>query len=119
MVDTTGAGDAFHGALAAGVAQGMAWLDLLRFASVAGALCCTKHGAADRHPHPGGGAGAAAWRELKIAPECAIMAAFKEISMSIAETIALCKEILTEHYGVQLRAAALRLHRTRAGNAGK
>lgn len=45
VVDTTGAGDAFHGALAAGVAQGMAWLDLLRCASAAGALCCTKHGA--------------------------------------------------------------------------
>ncbi|MFZ1769218.1 MAG: carbohydrate kinase family protein, partial [Caldilinea sp.] len=42
---TTGAGDAFHGALAAGVAQDMAWEDLLRFASAAGALCCTKHGA--------------------------------------------------------------------------
>lgn len=45
VVDTTGAGDAFHGALAAGLAQAMAWLDLLRFASAAGALCCTKHGA--------------------------------------------------------------------------
>lgn len=45
VVDTTGAGDAFHGALAAGVAQGMAWEEMLRFASAAGALCCTKHGA--------------------------------------------------------------------------
>lgn len=45
VVDTTGAGDTFHGALAAGVARGMPWLDLLRFASAAGALCCTKHGA--------------------------------------------------------------------------
>lgn len=45
VVDTTGAGDAFHGALAAGMAQDMAWEDLLRFASAAGALCCTKHGA--------------------------------------------------------------------------
>ena len=45
VVDTTGAGDTFHGALAAGVAQGMAWTDVLRFASAAGALCCTKHGA--------------------------------------------------------------------------
>ena len=45
VVDTTGAGDTFHGALAAGLAQGMAWLDLLRYASAAGALCCTKHGA--------------------------------------------------------------------------
>jgi len=45
VVDTTGAGDTFHGALAAGAARGMAWLALLRFASAAGALCCTKHGA--------------------------------------------------------------------------
>ena len=45
VVDTTGAGDTFHGALAAGVAQGMAWTQMLRFASAAGALCCTKHGA--------------------------------------------------------------------------
>jgi sulfofructose kinase len=45
VVDTTGAGDAFHGALAAGLAQDMAWAPLLRYASAAGALCCTKHGA--------------------------------------------------------------------------
>ena len=45
VVDTTGAGDTFHGALAAGAARGMAWPELLRFASAAGALCCTKHGA--------------------------------------------------------------------------
>jgi sulfofructose kinase len=45
VVDTTGAGDAFHGALAAGVAQGMEWEELLRFASAAGALCCTRRGA--------------------------------------------------------------------------
>ncbi len=44
-VDTTGAGDTFHGAFAAGVAAGMEWHDLLRYASAAGALCCTKHGA--------------------------------------------------------------------------
>ena len=43
-VDTTGAGDAFHGAFAAGLAQGMAWDDLLRYASAVGALCCTKVG---------------------------------------------------------------------------
>jgi sulfofructose kinase len=44
-VDTTGAGDAFHGAYAAGLAAGMDWGTLLRFASAAGALCCTKLGA--------------------------------------------------------------------------
>ena len=44
-VDTTGAGDTFHGALAAGLAAGMEWTSLLRYASAAGALCCTKHGA--------------------------------------------------------------------------
>lgn len=44
-VDTTGAGDAFHGAFAAAVALGIAWDEVLRYASAAGALCCTKTGA--------------------------------------------------------------------------
>ncbi len=44
-IDTTGAGDAFHGAFAAAVALDMEWLELLRYASAAGALCCTKTGA--------------------------------------------------------------------------
>ncbi len=44
-VDTTGAGDAFHGAFAAAVAMQMNWIDSLRYASAAGALCCTKIGA--------------------------------------------------------------------------
>jgi sulfofructose kinase len=44
-IDTTGAGDAFHGAFAAAVAKGMDWLDILIYSSVAGALCCTKIGA--------------------------------------------------------------------------
>lgn len=44
-IDTTGAGDAFHGAFAVGLAKGLIWIDLLRYASVAGALCCTKIGA--------------------------------------------------------------------------
>ncbi len=44
-VDSTGAGDAFHGAFAAAVSAGMNWLDILRYASAAGALCCTKTGA--------------------------------------------------------------------------
>ena len=44
-VDTTGAGDAFHGAFAAGLAYGKTWEDLLTYASAVGALCCTKYGA--------------------------------------------------------------------------
>jgi sulfofructose kinase len=45
VVDTTGAGDAFHGAFAAGLAKDLRWETLLRYASAAGALCCTGHGA--------------------------------------------------------------------------
>lgn len=44
-VDTTGAGDAFHGAFAAGLSANMDWQDLLYYASTAGAFCCTKLGA--------------------------------------------------------------------------
>ncbi len=44
-IDSTGAGDAFHGAYAAALAQGMAWQDVLTYASAAGAFCCTKAGA--------------------------------------------------------------------------
>lgn len=44
-IDTTGAGDAFHGAFAAALAIGMDWQSLLRYASAAGALCCMKMGA--------------------------------------------------------------------------
>jgi sulfofructose kinase len=44
-VDTTGAGDAFHGAYAAALALELPWLDTLRFASAAGAACCEKLGA--------------------------------------------------------------------------
>ena len=44
-IDTTGAGDAFHGAFAAGLAAGMNWPDLLQYASAAAALCCRKYGA--------------------------------------------------------------------------
>jgi sulfofructose kinase len=44
-IDTTGAGDAFHGAFAAAVAAEMEWPDVLRYAAAAGALCCTKMGA--------------------------------------------------------------------------
>lgn len=45
VIDSTGAGDAFHGAFAAAVSAGMKWLDVLHYASVAGALCCTQMGA--------------------------------------------------------------------------
>ena len=44
-VDTTGAGDAFHGAFAAGLACGKRWAELLTYAAAVGALCCTKYGA--------------------------------------------------------------------------
>ena len=44
-IDTTGAGDAFHGAFAYGISLNMEWHKLLNFASVAGSLCCTKMGA--------------------------------------------------------------------------
>jgi sulfofructose kinase len=44
-VDTTGAGDAFHGAYAAALALGLSWNEVLAYASAAGALCCTKSGA--------------------------------------------------------------------------
>jgi len=44
-VDTTGAGDAFHGAFAAGLAAGLPWPELLHYASLAGAHCCTCLGA--------------------------------------------------------------------------
>ena len=44
-VDSTGAGDAFHGAFAAALSAGMAWDRVLRFASAAGAVCCETLGA--------------------------------------------------------------------------
>jgi sulfofructose kinase len=44
-IDTTGAGDAFHGAFAAAISMHKNWYDSLRYASAAGALCCTKIGA--------------------------------------------------------------------------
>lgn len=44
-IDTTGAGDAFHGAFAAALALGMDWQSLLRYAGAAGTLCCMKMGA--------------------------------------------------------------------------
>jgi ribokinase len=44
VVDTTGAGDAFTGALAVGLAEKMPLLEAVRFARLAGALACTRLG---------------------------------------------------------------------------
>jgi sulfofructose kinase len=44
VVDTTGAGDAFHGAFTLGVADGRAIRDIVRRASAAAALKCTRLG---------------------------------------------------------------------------
>jgi sugar/nucleoside kinase (ribokinase family) len=44
-LDTTGAGDAFHGAYALGLARGLPFADVLHLASAAGALACTRSGA--------------------------------------------------------------------------
>ncbi len=44
-VDSTGAGDAFHGGLAAALAMQKSWNDCLVFASAVAALCCTTIGA--------------------------------------------------------------------------
>ena len=50
-VDSTGAGDAFHGAFAAAISSGLGWQETLRYASAAGALCCTKMGARPGLPY--------------------------------------------------------------------
>lgn len=52
-IDSTGAGDAFHGAFAFGMAERMKWEELLRYASAAGALTCTKLGARNGLPRKG------------------------------------------------------------------
>ncbi|MDP8225548.1 MAG: PfkB family carbohydrate kinase [Candidatus Lernaella stagnicola] len=44
VVDTTGAGDVWHGAFAAGLALGFSLPDILRFASATAALKCTQPG---------------------------------------------------------------------------
>ena len=44
VVDTTGAGDAFHGAFAIGIAEGRPVRDIVRRASAAAALKCTRLG---------------------------------------------------------------------------
>ncbi len=44
-VDTTGAGDVFHGAFAGSLAVGNSWDGMLAYACAAAALCCTRLGA--------------------------------------------------------------------------
>ncbi|MCP5040869.1 MAG: hypothetical protein GY944_07545 [bacterium] len=46
--DTTGAGDVFHGAFAAGLCRGKGFVDARRLASRASALCCTALGGTSR-----------------------------------------------------------------------
>ncbi|MGA4506665.1 ribokinase [Propionibacteriaceae bacterium G1746] len=53
VVDTTGAGDAFCGALAAALAQGATRQDALRSATRAGGACATHVGAQPPLPHAG------------------------------------------------------------------
>jgi len=49
-VDTTGAGDAFNGALAVGLAAGGAWEEAVPLANAAAALTCTRRGAQTSFP---------------------------------------------------------------------
>ncbi len=49
-VDTLGAGDTFHGALALALAEGRAWPDALRFAAAAAALRCARPGGREAFP---------------------------------------------------------------------
>lgn len=65
-VDTTGAGDAFNGGLAAALVEGRPFLEACRFANAVGALTCTKQGAQSAIPTSG------AVEE--------IMAAYREVS---------------------------------------
>ncbi|MDX6749544.1 PfkB family carbohydrate kinase [Geminicoccaceae bacterium 1502E] len=49
-VDTMGAGDAFHGALALALAEGQAWTASLRFAAATAALKVTRPGGREAYP---------------------------------------------------------------------
>ncbi len=53
VVDTTAAGDAFTGALAVALAEGMEMKKAVRFANAAGALCCSAFGAQPALPNRG------------------------------------------------------------------
>lgn len=50
MVDTTAAGDAFVGGLAAALAEGKSLIEAAQFANAAGALAVTKPGAQPAMP---------------------------------------------------------------------
>jgi ribokinase len=50
VVDTVGAGDTLNGALAAGLAEGLAILDAARMAVTAAALAVTRRGAREGMP---------------------------------------------------------------------
>lgn len=56
VLDTTGCGDVFHGAYAAGLARGIPLVERLRLASASAALKATQHG---------GQAGIPRWRQVK------------------------------------------------------
>ena len=49
-VDTTGAGDAFNGGLAVGLAEGKTVEEALKFANATAALCVTRYGTAPSMP---------------------------------------------------------------------
>ncbi|RKX48141.1 MAG: ribokinase, partial [Thermotoga sp.] len=51
VVDTTAAGDAFNGALAASIAENKDILKCLQIANIAGAVCVTKIGAQESMPY--------------------------------------------------------------------
>ncbi len=51
VVDTTGAGDAFNGGLASGLAQGMTFFQAIKYASVVSSLAVTKMGTAPSMPY--------------------------------------------------------------------
>jgi sulfofructose kinase len=50
VIDSLGAGDAFHGAFTLGLAEGRNLIDTMRFASATAALKCTKFGGASGAP---------------------------------------------------------------------
>jgi sulfofructose kinase len=52
-VDTTGAGDVFHGAFAGSLAIGKKWEEILTYSSAAAALCCSRLGARTGIPEGG------------------------------------------------------------------